>query len=141
MARPQLTRLGRKVPRRMVPSDPALPYRAHEEDRPLLASAPRPHPQLLPRPQTHLQRRGGGSEQQGQSHHEKILRLSHLPSPRTGPLSLTWQATRAGVNPRFLLTNPLESVTYGHGAVDHMWINHGFTKLFCGRLPIEHKHV
>src|SRR5260370_10463458 len=60
----QLTRLGRKVPRRMVPSDLALPYRAHEEDRPRLASPPRPHPQLLTRPQHHLQRRVVGAERQ-----------------------------------------------------------------------------
>jgi hypothetical protein len=43
--------------------------------------------------------------QQGQSHDEKILRLSRLPRPRTCPLSLTWQAARAGVPPRFLLTS------------------------------------
>jgi hypothetical protein len=47
----------------------------------------------------------GGPEQQGQSHDEKIIRLSHLQGPGTGPLSLTWQATRAGIDPRFLLTS------------------------------------
>jgi transposase len=31
--------------------------------------------------------------------------LSHLPSPRTCPLPLTWQTTRAGTHPRFFLTN------------------------------------
>jgi hypothetical protein len=31
-----------------------------------------------------------GLKQQGQSHYEKIVRLSHLPSPRTCTLSLTW---------------------------------------------------
>jgi len=36
-----------------------------------------------------------GAKQQGQSHHEKILRLSHLPGAGTGTLSLTWQAARA----------------------------------------------
>ena len=46
-----------------------------------------------------------GSEQQSQSHYEKILRIPHLPLPRTRALSLTWQIARAGINPRFLLTN------------------------------------
>src|SRR5437879_909510 len=31
----------------------------------------------------------------------KILRFSRVPSPRTRPLSLSWQAARAGTNPRF----------------------------------------
>ena len=52
-----------------------------------------------------FQWRRGGPEQQSQSHHEKILWFSHLPCPRTGPLSLTWQAARAGIYPRFLLTS------------------------------------
>src|SRR6266568_6817416 len=91
----------------MVSPDYAVPHRTHEEDRPLPASASGADPQLLPRSKADFQRRCGRPEQQSQSHHEKILRLSHLPGPRTGPLSLTWQATRAGVNPRFLLTNLL----------------------------------
>ena len=36
-------------------------------------------------------RRRRGPQQQSQSHHEKILRLPHLPLPRTRALSLTWQ--------------------------------------------------
>src|SRR5215469_14592484 len=74
-------------------------------NRPLPAHAPRTHPQLLPRSKTAFQRRRRGSEQQGQSHHEKILWLSRLSRFRTRPLSLPWQASRAGVCPRFLLTN------------------------------------
>ena len=35
----------------------------------------------------------------------KILRFPHLPLPRTGALSLTWQIARARINPRFFLTN------------------------------------
>jgi transposase len=46
----------------------------------------------IPRSKTALERRCRRSEQQGQSHHEKILRFSHLSGPRTRPLSLTWQA-------------------------------------------------
>jgi transposase len=60
---------------------------------------------LLPGSKADFQRRCRGSEQQGQSHHEKILRLPYLSSPRTCSLSLTWQAARAGINPRFLLTS------------------------------------
>ena len=98
-------RLGRKVPRRVVPAGDALPHRTDEEDRPLTARSPRTDPQLFPRSEAAFQRRRRGPEQQSQSHHEKILRLSHLPLPRTRPLSLTWQAARAGIHPRFLLTN------------------------------------
>jgi|SRR5882724_11672190 len=46
-----------------------------------------------------------GPEQQSQTHNEKILRIPHLPLSRTRPLSLTWQITGAGINPRFFLTN------------------------------------
>src|SRR5437763_7057786 len=62
-------------------------------------------PQLFSRSETAFQRSCRGSEQQGQSHHEKILRFPHLPLPRTCALSLTWQITRAGIDPRILLTN------------------------------------
>src|ERR1700682_5196573 len=101
----QFARLGRQVPRRVVPPDHAIPHRTHEEDRPFATQASRTHPELFPCSKATFQRRSGGFEQQGQSHHEKILRLSHLPRPRTRPLSLTWQAARAGGHPRFLLTS------------------------------------
>jgi hypothetical protein len=39
-------------------------------------------------------------------YHEKILHLSPIPGTQTGPLSLTCQAARVGINPRFFLTNP-----------------------------------
>src|SRR5215469_3993681 len=91
----------------MVPTDHAITYRADEENSPLAASTPGTDPQLLPGGKAHLQWRGRGPEQQGQSHHEKILRISHLPSARTGTLSLTWQAARTRINPRFFLTNPI----------------------------------
>src|SRR5207248_2778921 len=92
----------------MVSTGDALPHRAHEENRPLIASASRTDPQLFPRSKTAFQRRRGGSEQQSQSHDEKILRVPHLPLPRTGALSLTWQVARARINPRFFLTNQTE---------------------------------
>ena len=95
----QLAGLGRQVPGRMVPADPALPHRAHEEDRPFPAPAPRTDPQLFPGAKTAFQWCSGGSEQQSESYHEKILRLSHLPSPRTCSVSLTWQTTGAGTHP------------------------------------------
>src|SRR5262249_12385518 len=89
----------------MVPPNDALAHRADEEDRPVAPSASGADPQLFPGSKADFQRCCGGAEQQGQSHHEKVVWLSHLPRPRTGPLSLTWQAPRAGVNPRFFLTN------------------------------------
>ena len=36
---------------------------------------------------------------------EAFQQLPNVPSPRTRPLSLTWQAARAGIDPRFLLTS------------------------------------
>src|SRR4051812_33030547 len=66
---------------------------------------PRTHSQLFPGSKAALKRRRRGPEQQGQSYHERILRLSHLPRPRTRPLSFTWQAARTGVYPQFLVTN------------------------------------
>src|SRR5216684_653432 len=39
----------------------------------------------------------------------------YLPGARTGPLSLTWQAARAGINPRFLLTSPKKEEPVGGG--------------------------
>src|ERR1039457_5567872 len=102
----QFARLGRQVPRRVVPPDHAIPHRTHEEDRPFATQPPRTHPELFPRPKAAFQWRRGGLEQQGESHYEKIVRLPHLPRPRTRPLSLTWQATRTRFYPRFLLTSP-----------------------------------
>src|ERR1017187_8642732 len=84
---------------------PSFAYRTHEEDRPFATQSSRTHLELLPCSKATFQRRRGGLEQQGQSHYEKIVRLSNLPRPRTRPLSLTWQAARAGVHPRFLLTS------------------------------------
>src|SRR5438477_12709188 len=89
----------------MVLSGDALPHRADEENRPLTARAPRTDPQLFPRSEAAFQRRRRGSEQQSQSHHEKILRVPHLSLPRTRALSLTWKIARPRMNPRFFLTN------------------------------------
>src|SRR6266446_6716696 len=97
--------MGWQVPRRLVSAGDALPHRAHEEDRPVTARASRTDPQLFPRSEAALQRGCRGPEQQSQTHNEKILRIPHLPLSRTRPLSLTWQITGAGINPRFFLTN------------------------------------
>src|SRR5580698_6200014 len=95
----------------MVSPGDALPHRAHEEDCPLNARTPRTDSQLFPRSKVALQRRRRGSEQQSQSHYEKILRLPNVPLPRTRALSLTWQITGAGINPRFFLTNLIFDVS------------------------------
>src|SRR5215475_10881467 len=89
----------------MVPPSHPVPHRSHEEDRPLIASASRTDPQLFPGSETALQRRDRGAEQQIQSHDAKILRIPHLPHTRTGSLSITWQAARARIHQRILLTN------------------------------------
>src|ERR1700674_5772676 len=89
----------------MVSPGDAFPHRAHEEDRPVHARTPRTDSQLFPCSEAAFQRRRRGPEQQSQSHHAKILRFPNLPLPRTRPLSLTWQITGAGINPRFFLTN------------------------------------
>src|ERR1700686_2859314 len=89
----------------MVSPGDAFPHRAHEEDRPVHARTPRTDSQLFPCSEAAFQRRRRGPEQQSQSHHAKILRFPHLPLSRTRPLSLTWQITGAGINPRFFLTN------------------------------------
>src|SRR5260370_40833575 len=97
--------MGWQVPRRLVSAGDALPHRAHEEDRPVTARASRTDPQLFASSEAAFQRGCRGPEQQSQTHNEKILRISHLPLSRTRPLSLTWQITGAGINPRFFLTN------------------------------------
>src|SRR5260370_13651368 len=89
----------------MVSRSDALADRADEESRQNLTCPPRTHPQLFPRPERVLQRRNRGSEQQSKSHYEKILRVPDLPSHRTGALSFTWQAARAGTHPQIFLTN------------------------------------
>ena len=94
-----LAHLGRHVPRLLVPSSHALPHRADEEDRPDAAHSPRAAAQLFQGQEAVFQRCRRGPEQQGQSHHEKILWLSHLPRPGTRALSLTWQTARAGAYP------------------------------------------
>src|ERR1039458_2709222 len=99
----------------MVSPGDALPHRAHEEDCPLNARTPRTGPQLFPRSEVALQRRRRRAEQQSQSHYEKILWISYLPLPRTRALSLTWQTTGTGVNPRFFLTN--RSFVVGKGII------------------------
>src|SRR5215472_6763332 len=86
-----LSHLGRHVPGFLVLSNPAKPYRADEENRPHLARSPYPAAQLFQGQETVFQRCDRRAEQQGQSNHEKILWLSHLPNPGTRPLSLTWQ--------------------------------------------------
>jgi len=74
----------------------ARTLRAHREP---------PRAQLFPCPQAVLQRRGRGSQQQGQSHHEKILWIPYLPHYGNRAISCTWQTARANAHPQFLLTN------------------------------------
>src|SRR5208283_2862475 len=95
----QLAHLGRQLPGFLVLSNHALSHRAHEENRPYAARSSLPLAQLLQGQEAVLQRCYRRAEQQSQSHHEKILWLSHLPHPGTRALSLTWQTTRARAYP------------------------------------------
>jgi transposase len=47
---------------------------------------------LFSRTKADFRWRGGGSEQQGQSHHDKIVWIPYVPRARNGALPLTWQA-------------------------------------------------
>src|SRR6185369_312104 len=61
-----------------VSASDALAHRAHEEHRPVTPPAPRTDPQLFPHSEAAFQRSCRWSEQQGLSHHEKILRFPKL---------------------------------------------------------------
>jgi len=91
--------LGRQIPRPLVPASDALAHRTDEEGRQNATHPSRAHPQVFSRPERVFQRRNRGPQQQGQSHREKILRIPNLPSHRTGLISFTWQAARAGTHP------------------------------------------
>jgi hypothetical protein len=73
----------------------AKTLRAHRES----------HPQLFPRQKATLQRSGRGPQQQGKTHHEKILRFPHLSRHRNRPVSHSRQITGARNHPQILLTN------------------------------------
>src|SRR5271169_6758515 len=102
----QLAALGGNVPGLLVPANYAQPYRTAEEDRSHIARSPPSTAQLFQGPEALLQRRRRGPQQQSQSHHEKILRIPHLPRPGTRSLSLAWPPTRASAHPRVFLTSP-----------------------------------
>src|SRR5438105_153989 len=113
----------------MVPSNLAIPDRANEEGRQNAAGASGSDSQLLQSQKAVLQRRGGGPEQQSQSHHEKILRLPNLSHYRARALSLTWQATK-----RFLLTaadDPYLDTEQLHGRLVTVQSSGGTPKLYC----------
>src|ERR1017187_10347355 len=103
----QLAILGGHVPGLLVLANHALAYRTHEKDRPDATQAPPAANELFQGKKAVFQRCGRGTEQQSQSHHEKIVWLSYLPRPGTRALSHTWQTTRAATYPRILLTSHL----------------------------------
>src|ERR1700693_766623 len=88
----------------MVLSGHALAYRADEEGRQDATLAPCADPELLPRQEAVLQRRGRGSQQQGQTDHAKILRLPNLPRHGNCAVSCTWQTAGTLRHPQILLT-------------------------------------
>src|SRR5579862_9902747 len=68
---------------------------ADEEDCQDATLAPYADPELFPRQEAVLQRRGRGSQQQGQTDHAKILRFPNLPRHGNRAVSCTWQAAGA----------------------------------------------
>ena len=83
--------LGRPVPRPLVHSDDALAARPDEGGGPHAALAPRPDPELVPSPGAVLQWRCRGLQRQGQSDHQKGIRISHLSGDGSCSVSCTWR--------------------------------------------------
>ena len=72
--------LGREVPRRVVYADDASQDRTDEEGGPDLAQPSRVDPQLVSSEGGHFRRHRRGFQQQSETDHQKIVRLSHLRS-------------------------------------------------------------
>src|SRR5438270_795883 len=102
------------IRRGLLPRSPARHSRIHPSYGKRFGEiCPEKSTRVLELLQAAFQWRRGGPEQQGQSHYEKIVRLSHLPRSRTRPVSLTWQAARTGLYPRFLLMSQDSLVSHG----------------------------
>lgn len=74
------SRLGWEVPGPVVYALDAKPARTDEESRQDAAQPPRAMAQLVLGQRRAFLRRGGGIQQQSETDHEKIVRLSHLQS-------------------------------------------------------------
>jgi hypothetical protein len=82
--------------------------RSRNEPMKKIARSLRQHRELIPnyfRAQKLISSGMEGLNNKAKFTMRKILRVSHLPRPGTRPVSLTWQAAQAGINPRFFLTN------------------------------------
>ena len=99
--------LGGTVSRPLVHPDDALAARPDEGGGPHAALPPRPDPQLVPSPGAILLRHRRGLQRQGQSDHQKSIRISHLSGDGSRSVSCTWRLARASAYPQILLTRPL----------------------------------
>ncbi len=99
--------MGRKVPGPMDRAGHALMHRAHEAGCQDAAQPPRIDPELLPRKKAVLHWGRRGPEQQSQSDHEKVVRISDLPDHGNRAISCTWQTAGARTHPQVLLTKHL----------------------------------
>ena len=99
--------LGREVPGPLVHADDALAARADEARGEDAAQPPRADPELVPGSRPDLSRCRGGAERQGESDHQKIVRLPWPQNGVCGPLSHARRASRAGVHPQILLRSPI----------------------------------
>ncbi len=82
--------LGGTLPRCVVHPCDALADRADEEDRAFAACSPPSDPELVSRPTAHRARCCRRFQQQAETDHQKILRLSRFPRDRNRAVSRTW---------------------------------------------------
>ena len=120
--------------------------RSDEEGRPHAPLSPPAHSQLFPRQKTALLRCRGRSQQQSQTHHEKILRIPDVQNYRTRSVSRTWKATRTTAYPQILLTRlqdkrshaPRLSLPNGSGLIRHYGAR---DTLIYSKSPCEHRFL
>ncbi len=93
----QQSGLGGQVPRRVVPTNDAIAAGTDAEGRGEPAPSSIADPQLVPRPRHDFRRHRRGPQQQGQTDHQKSIRLSDLRSRETRFIS----HTRALPQPKF----------------------------------------
>ena len=87
----------------LVYQSPPQPACADEESCQEPAATPAADPQLVPRPGRHLGRRRRGIQRQGETDHQKSLRLQNAAGHRNGSVSRPRTTTRARMYPQILL--------------------------------------
>ena len=111
--------LGRQIPRPLVHTYHALEDRTHETRRPDVTQSPRAPAQLVPCSWHCIRWRYRGSEQQIETHPQKSVRLSDLPSRRSRPLPYTWRSPSAHPYPQILVKNRKEKPPHDRPTPTH----------------------